>query len=148
MLVVSYNRQYSMTQLALVSSQIVVMINSACVPLWRPFWRPFFFFFFFYLFRHGLKHVTVDKYSAGFWPDVPRNLFIRFIEWPWFNSEINHRSRIRRNFSDLLISFNFVCEIRLYHINLDSTSWKYIRCQNIRYPVQYERALIFFPCTE
>ena len=42
---------------------------------------------------------------------VPRTLFIRFIEWTWFNSEI-------------------------------FTSRKYIPCQNIPYPVEYEQAII------
>ena len=63
---------------------------------------------------------------------APRTLFICFVEWPWFNSEINHSSQIY---------FNFVCEQRLYHINVNLTSQWYIPCQNICYPVQYEHAL-------
>ena len=43
-------------------------------------------------------------------------------------------------FGGLLISFNSVCEQRLYHINVNLTSRKYIPCQYIRYSVQYERA--------
>ena len=102
-----------------------------------------------WMIRHGLKHMwqwinTLRDFDQV----VPRTLFIPFIGWPWFNSEINHRLQIRRNFRGLLISFNPLCEQRLYHINANLTSRKYIPCQNIPYPVEYEPAFILscLPC--